>query len=272
MTLSIVVPCFNEADNASTVERDLIPVVQALTARGPVEVVFVDDGSADDTKGQFEALAARHSGPALTLRVIAHGRNRGLGAALRTGFTHATGDVIVTTDSDATYRFGEIPALLERLTDDIDIVTASPYHPDGAVAGVEPHRLVLSKGSSWLYRRLVRRDLHTYTALFRAYRRRVLESTPFGSDGFLAGTEILVNALKAGYQVAEYPTVLHSRVQGTSKARLLRTIRAHLQYQGHILLARVHVVRAPWADVAPGAGAAPTRPAPAGAAASWGPR
>jgi dolichol-phosphate mannosyltransferase len=259
MTLSIVVPCYNEADNAPKVEAELIPVVQRLAGCTPVEVIFVDDGSADDTRVRFEELSRRHCSDTLAVRVVPHDRNRGLGAALRTGFSAASGQIIVTTDSDATYRFSEIPALLDRLVDGVDLVTASPYHPEGAVAGVPPSRLVLSKGSSFLYRRLVSARIHTYTALFRAYRRQVLETTPFRSTGFLAGTEILVNAMQAGYTAAEYPTVLHSRVIGVSKARLFRTIRAHLAFQFRILLARAGFVRAPWADTAPGARAARVR-------------
>ena len=258
MHLSIVVPCFNEATNATKVASELLPVAQALAASGPVQIVFVDDGSTDDTRAVFSRLADVATERGVSAVVVPHDRNRGLGAALRTGFGASQGDVIVTTDSDATYRFEEIPAILARLTDDVDIVTASPYHPDGAVANVPSHRLVLSRGSSWIYRRLVSSSIHTYTALFRAYRRRVIETVPFASDGFLAGTELLVNAVLAGYRVAEYPTVLHSRAHGVSKAKLVRTTRAHLQFQARVLAGRLHLARGPWQAVASGpAGQAP---------------
>lgn len=59
---------------------------------------------------------------------------------------------------------------------------------------------------------------------------------PFESNGFLARTELLVNAMRMGYQMAEYPTVLHSRVFGESKAKLARTIQAHLNFQVHVLM------------------------------------
>jgi glycosyltransferase involved in cell wall biosynthesis len=88
--LSIVVPCYNEADNAPTVERDLLPVARSLATDGPVEIVFVDDGSTDDTLATFEALCARHAGRDLLLRVVPHDRNRGLGAAPACGPPTAT--------------------------------------------------------------------------------------------------------------------------------------------------------------------------------------
>jgi dolichol-phosphate mannosyltransferase len=119
------------------------------------------------------------------------------------------------------------------------IVTASPYHPDGGVMNVAGYRLVLSRGSSFLYRILVDWRVHTYTALFRVYRGEVVKSIAFESNGFLAGTELMVNAMLQGYQVAEYPTVLHSRQNGVSKAKIMRTIRAHLKFQGEILLRRL---------------------------------
>jgi dolichol-phosphate mannosyltransferase len=165
-----------------------------------------------------------------------HRTNRGLGAAIRTGFAAAHGAVIVTTDCDGTYRFLEIPSLLARLQPGIDIVTASPYHPAGRVAGVPAYRLLLSRGASAIYRLLLGSQVHTYTALFRAYRRQVVEQVPFKSDGFLAGTELLVNAMLMGYQVAEYPAVLHTRTYGVSKAKLVRTILAHLRFQAGIAM------------------------------------
>ena len=176
------------------------------------------------------------------MHIERHGRNRGLGAAIRTGLAVAQGDILVTTDSDGTYRFTEIPALLALMTPDVDIVTASPYHPQGGVAGVPAYRLILSRGSSLLYRLLVNWRIHTYTALFRAYRRSAIAHITFQSDGFLAGTELLVKAMLSGARPAELPAVLYSRVHGVSKAKIARTIRAHLGFQWRICLHRLGIV------------------------------
>jgi dolichol-phosphate mannosyltransferase len=81
--------------------------------------------------------------------------------------------------------------------------------------------------------------VYTYTALFRAYRTEVVRAVGFESNGFLAVAEILVNARLRGYRVAEYPTTLHARVTGTSKAKLLRTIGAHLRFLGTVVRRRV---------------------------------
>ena len=111
------------------------------------------------------------------------------------------------------------------------------------MVGVPEYRIILSRGSSLIYRTLVDRRLHTYTALFRAYRRHVVKNITFESDGYLAGTELMVKAMLMGYRVTEYPAVLHSRVFGASKAKLARTVLAHLRFQSAVLLHRLHLVR-----------------------------
>jgi dolichol-phosphate mannosyltransferase len=237
MSLSLVIPCYNESESIDQLVGQLTAIRPELERRGPFEIVFVDDGSTDDTYDRLCAAFANWG----DVLIVRHGRNRGLGAALRTGFAHARGDIIVTTDSDGTYPFTTIPALLDRLTADVDIVTASPYHPQGGVDGVPAYRLLFSKGASFLYRIFVNPRLHTYTAMYRAYRREVIEDIPTSADGFLMVTELIVGALLAGYRVAEFPAVLRVRRYGQSKARVWQITRAHLRYQAHVLLQRLHL-------------------------------
>jgi len=241
MDLSIIVPCYNEVGNVPKLQSQFLPVVLDLAETWAVEVVFVDDGSTDGTWAALADAFGNGKSSPIAVRFERHAANRGLGAALRTGLSATRGKVVVTTDSDGTYKFSEIPALLSYLTPEVDMVTASPYHPDGDVVGVPAYRLVLSRGSSMIYRILVDRQIYTYTSLFRAYRRQVVENVPFGSDGFLAGTELLVNGMLMGYRAVEYPALLHSRAWGTSKAKIARTIMAHLEFQGRILLHRLRL-------------------------------
>ena len=236
MDLSIIIPCYNEEESIPKLRQEFWPVVTVLAQQHTIEIIFVDDGSRDHTS---EALAAAFhdiDSPQISIKIERHPQNKGLGAAIRTGFKASSGEILITTDCDGTYKFTEIPALLAYLTPEIDIVTASPYHPHGAVDNVPGYRLVLSRGSSVMYRLLADRRVHTYTALFRAYRREVVDNITFEADGFLAGTELLVKAIRMGYQVAEYPTVLHSRVFGQSKAKIAQTVKAHLEFQLDTLL------------------------------------
>ena len=239
MDLSIILPCYNEAGNVPKLQREFLPVVLDLAETRSVEVIFVDDGSSDGTgEALLDAFGQNDNGQ-ISYRFERHPTNLGLGAALRTGFAATQGEVIVTTDSDGTYEFSELPNLLAYLGPGVDMVTASPYHPDGDVVGVPAYRLILSRGSSTIYRFLVDWRIHTYTCLFRAYRRQVIEDVPFQSNGFLAGTELMVKGMLMGYKAAEYPAVLHTRAWGTSKAKIMRTILAHLGFQWRVLLSRL---------------------------------
>ncbi len=239
MNLSIVMPLFNEVENVPRIQAELLPVVRELAVAHNVEVIFVDDGSTDGTHTELSRSFINMGGPRLVFAIARHPANRGLGAALRTGFAAARGEVIVSVDCDGSYRFEEIPGLTFCLGPQVDVVTASPYHADGAAEGVPALRLLLSRGCSLLYRVLVSWRIRTYTSLFRAYRRQVIENVPFENNGYQAVTELLVKAMLKGYRAVEYPTVLRKRAVGVSKAKLLRTVKDHLRFQASIVLDRL---------------------------------
>ena len=251
MKLSVIIPCYNEADNVQKLHDELLPVIQSLLTSGwtnasealeSAEMLFVDDGSRDDTYSKLKERFSTKTSPSLSIQFLKHETNAGLGAAIRTGFTHASGDILLTVDSDGTYKFSEIPALLNCLTPGVDIVTASPYHPQGGVIGVPQYRLFFSKGSSMLYRILVDRNIYTYTCLFRAYRSQVVRRINFVSNDFLGGTELLVKAMLKGFRAVDFPSVLYKRMYGVSKARIAATVRSHLRFMGWVLLQRLRMV------------------------------
>ncbi len=232
MKISLVIPAYNESEGVHQTAEAVRSILSYLEKKYAVEVVFVNDGSKDNTAALLQAEFKGNE----AVRVVSHDRNRGLGAAIRTGFEQATGDIIITTDFDGTYPLNTIPQLLSKLlVEKVDIVTASPYHPQGHVEGVPRYRLVFSFGASLLYRLLVSWRIHTWTALYRAYRRSVIETVTFDSSDFLAGTELLVKAIRAGYTVSEFPTTLHVRTFGQSSIKIARVTRAHLKYQLHLL-------------------------------------
>jgi len=236
MNISLVIPAYNESESAPHTVAKLRTALEYLPKNrnvDSVEVIFVDDGSKDNTaqllREEFKDNANVH--------VVSHDRNRGLGAAMRTGFQNAKGDIIITTDFDGTYSFNTIPQLLSRMIiDGTDIITASPYHPSGEVEGVPRYRMVFSAGASLVYRLLVSWKIHTWTALFRAYRREVIENVPFKSNDFLALTELLVKSIQNGYTVSEFPTTLRVRQFGQSSMKIARATIAHLKFQSRLIV------------------------------------
>ena len=241
MDISIVVPYLNEVDNAQKLRDELFPVVAEIASTYSVEMVFVDDGSTDGTTQALKSAIEAFEFPEVSNSFVSHVGNWGLGKALQTGFAASTGDIVITTDCDGTYQFSTIPELLAHLQDGVDVVTASPYHPKGRVLNVPGYRILLSKGASFIYRILVNWNIHTYTCLFRAYRRQVVEDIQLTSNGFMAVAELLVKSRLKGYKTGEFPAVLYTRDYGASKANLVRTIFAHLRFQSSILLHHLHL-------------------------------
>lgn len=235
--LAIIIPCCNEEEALGLLHERLSPVLTNIEQRYTTELVLVDDGSTDATWDWLQLLQ-RLSWPA---RIVLgrHDRNRGLGAALRTGLGLTDASIVVTIDVDGTYPFGIIEPLLDAIANGADVATASPYHPDGGVDGVSASRLLFSRGASSLYRILVDRRIHTYTALVRAYRRDILDVALSEHPGFLNVAETLVEARRRNVTVVEVPAMLAQREVGQSKARVVRIIRAHLRYMAHIARLRL---------------------------------
>lgn len=242
MKLSLVIPAYNEAEGVHHTADRLSSVLSTLETNYRVEVIFVDDGSKDAT---LKLLRETFAGDP-RFQIVAHEENKGPGAAIRTGFAHAAGDVIVTTDFDGTYSFDTIPQLVQQLIDQqADVVTASPYHPKGGVEGIPRLRLLFSYGASMIYRVLVSWRIHTWTAFYRAYRRPVIQSVSFEHNGFLGNTELLIHALRAGFKVTEFPTVLRRRQFGQSSLKVARVTLTHLKFIAGLLRNRVRGIKSP---------------------------
>jgi dolichol-phosphate mannosyltransferase len=233
-SVSVVVPCYNESASIAQLHEKLLPVLDRIAAQHAVELVLVDDGSTDDT---YDRLT-RTFGERPATRVVRHPKNLNLGGAIRTGIRESTGELIANLDSDCTYD----PALLEPMLAEIargaDLVTVSPYHPDGRVDGVPPYRLLLSRGLSALYRLLLRKRVYTYTAMNRVYRRAICERIGSPAFDFTCLAEMMLKALVQDYRVAEVPATLAVRRFGESKMKVAKTIRAHLVLLRRLVLAR----------------------------------
>jgi glycosyltransferase involved in cell wall biosynthesis len=183
----------------------------------------VDDGSTDGTWDALVKFArCKHN-----CRVVRHESNQGIAAAILTGARSTDAPVIGAIDADCTYDPIELPALLERLTEHVAAVTASPYHPDGGVEGIAAWRIWISKAASLCYRGLSRNKLHTYTSCFRLYRREALEGVHVRYRRFAGIAELLWHIDRRGGAIVEYPAVLTRRKVGCSKLRVAPAVWEH---------------------------------------------
>jgi polysaccharide deacetylase family protein (PEP-CTERM system associated) len=222
--VSVVVPCYNEEQSLPYLANTLRSVVGKWGHRYDFSFVFVDDRSTDRT---WEVLGTTFGAqPHCTL--VRHERNRGVAAAIQTGLRAATAEIVCSMDCDCTYDPHELGRMIPLLTEGVDVVTASPYHPQGKVRNVPRWRLFLSKSLSRLYRVVLRQKLHTYTSCFRVYRRQAALDVTVERGGFFGVTEMLGRLDLDGRRIVEFPTTLEARMLGRSKMKVLGTIAGHL--------------------------------------------
>jgi polysaccharide deacetylase family protein (PEP-CTERM system associated) len=223
--LTIVVPCYNERPALPYLSNTLDSVNKLLRRDYDLSYVFVDDGSTD---GTWEILN-RLFGARKECRLVQHPENRGVAVAILTGIRHADTEIVCSIDCDCSYDPHDLVQMVPLLKDEIDLVTASPYHPEGKVMNVPNWRLTLSKGASWLYGKVLRHKLSTYTSCFRVYRRSRVVDLQLKEFGYLGVAEILALLDLRGARIAEFPATLRVRILGYSKMKVARTIFGHLK-------------------------------------------
>lgn len=221
---------FNEEDNLQTTVDRVAEVLQDFPD-GPWEIIAVNDGSTDGTWERAQKLAAT---PGYEfLRPVGYPINRGRGRALRTGFAAARGEWICSIDADLSYSPDQILNLVNvlRCCPEIDLVLGSAYMPGGSVENVPLRRLIPSRLGNLVLSSFMRpggRTLHTITCVFRAYRRRVLESMELESEGKDIHLEIISKAIMLGFTYVEVPAILRARKKGKTKTKFRRTAASHL--------------------------------------------
>lgn len=221
---TIVIPCYNETQSLPYLRNTLQSVTESCPHTFAFHFVFVDDCSTDGTWAMLQALFG--SNPRCLL--VRHEQNRGIAGTIQTGIQHARTDVVCSIDCDCTYDPHELVRMIPLLSEGVDVVTASPYHPAGHVRNVPQWRLFLSKSLSRMYRVVLHQQLHTYTSCFRVYRKETATALEIHRPGFLGIAEMIGKLDLAGFRVVEYPTTLESRILGRSKMKVARTILGHV--------------------------------------------
>ena len=223
--VTVVVPVYNEELAIPYLANTLNEVSDELGKMYEIHFLFVDDGSLDDTWGSLH----RHFGDSAHCGFERHNGNRGVAEAILTGIRKSDTRIVCSIDCDCTYDPRQLAEMIPLLEEGVDMVTASPYHPRGEVLNVPAWRLSLSKGLSFLYRRVFSNHLATYTACFRVYRRSAMEEVHVANGGFLGVAEMLGILDQGGSRIVEYPAVLEVRMLGHSKMKVIRTIMGHLK-------------------------------------------
>jgi glycosyltransferase involved in cell wall biosynthesis len=207
--LSVVIPLFDERDNVAPLIERLAESLDGIDH----EVIFVDDGSVDDTVAQLR----QHARPGS--RIVEFARNYGQTMALAAGIDAAGGDLIVTLDGDLQNDPADIPLMMQRMAQgDCDLVAGiRQKRQDGMLL-----RKIPSQVANWLIRRLTGVAIQDYGCTLKLFRPRIAKN--LGLYGELHRYMPVLASLR-GARIVQMPVRHHPRVAGTSKYGLNRTLK-----------------------------------------------
>ncbi|MCA9211732.1 MAG: glycosyltransferase family 2 protein [Planctomycetales bacterium] len=208
MDLSVVIPVFDEQDN---VARLYELIAAALDDAGwSYQVIFVDDGSRDDTANRLRTLHEKHG-----VHVLRFHRNAGQTAAMRAGIEFATGDTIVTMDGDLQNDPSDIPKLVNKLHEGFDLVVGwRRDRKDSMLIRTFPSRV-----ANWLIRKVTNVPVHDTGCSLKAYRASMIKQVPLYSE---MHRFIPAISSTAGARITEVEVKHHARSAGCSKYGLSR--------------------------------------------------
>ncbi|HEX7958440.1 MAG TPA: glycosyltransferase family 2 protein [Terriglobales bacterium] len=209
---SVVVPFHNEQENITALYDRLKAVMEA--AGESFELVFVDDGSSDQTFKLLQEIAAIDS----RVAVVKLRRNFGQTSALAAGFDHAVGDYIIAMDGDLQHDPDDIPRFLEKIAEGYDIVSGwRKERIDNFVM-----RRIPSRCANWLMAKLSGVDIHDFGTTYKAYRREIIHQVPLYGE-----LHRFIPALASWYgaSICEIPIKNINRERGASHYGISRTFR-----------------------------------------------
>jgi glycosyltransferase involved in cell wall biosynthesis len=204
--LSVFFPAYNDGGTIASLVIRAGQVASRLTS--DFEVIVINDGSTDSTREILDELAKTYS----YVRVIHHPRNRGYGAALRSGFAAASKDLVAYTDGDAQYDPAEFELLWNRLTLDADLVNGYK------IARSDPwHRVIIGRLYHHTVKFLFNLRVRDVDCDFRLMRRDIFRRVRLEKDTGVICLEMMRKIQDAGYRIVEVPVHHYHRTYGQSQ-------------------------------------------------------
>lgn len=208
--VSVVIPAKDEEATIGMVLNDLFKVINEMRDYS-FEVIVVDDHSTDKTRQIAESFG---------VKIVENLRKPGKGNALISGFEKATGEVIIMFDADYSHRPEDIPVFLSLIKKGFGIVVGSR-----ATGGSEEYTLIRTLGNIgltgffWFMTGVFLTDVLNG---YKAFRKEIFLNHKYTSKEFEIEIELLINALKDGYKIGEFPCHERSRAGGQMKSRVIK--------------------------------------------------
>lgn len=200
MKISVIIPVYNECNTI----QEIIRKVQATGI--PNEIVIVDDGSSDGTRQVLEEMKGKEK-----VRVILHEKNIGKGSAVRTGFTHATGDVIIIQDADLEYDPREYPNLLKPIQEGLADVVYGSRFLGAARRPILFWNMVANKILTLVTNILYNNILSDMETGYKVFRKEVVDGMTLHAKRFDFEPEFTAKILKRKYSIVEVPIAFYPR-------------------------------------------------------------
>jgi hypothetical protein len=211
-SLTLVLPAFNEEANIDAVVQDSLATLPAFV--DTYEIIVVDDGSRDRTGEIVAGLAAGDD----RIRLVRHGRNRGYGAALISGFEASTGDFVMFMDADRQFNIRDL-RLLAPFAGEYDIVAGFRMERSDPL-----HRRVLAEMFNVSVRMLFGVHLRDIDCAFKLFRGDLLRGLPLTAPGALINTEIQAKARRQGASLQQVGVHHYPRIAGEATGGSPRVI------------------------------------------------
>lgn len=215
-TLSIVVPCYNEK---TTIRHVIETVLSADSCGLKKEIVVVDDSSKDGTCEVLRELEEVYRDePRGAVRFCYHERNQGKGAAVRTGFAHVTGDLVLVQDADLEYDPADFPVLLHPiLSGRADAVFGNRFHGAGAHRVMYFWHYQANRMLTLICNMLTDLNLGDMEVGYKLFRREVLQRINLKSNRFGFEPEVTIKTAKLGCRLYEVPISYYGRTYAEGK-------------------------------------------------------
>lgn len=203
-SFSIVIPLFNEEENVLPLVQSIFKEVGADPAF--LELLLVNDGSNDRTAELIQQQISQEP----RIRLVNHDRNRGLGAAIRTGLRNADGDLVFYTDADLPFDFALIPKLVSLASYETVIIGCRGNRGEG------PRRWILTKGYNLLIRMLFGLKVRDVNFACKIIPRALAQTADLRSEGSFIDAEILLEAQRYNLGITQFPLTYYPRTRGLS--------------------------------------------------------